>query len=83
MQDHELYQQIPGFLKSPWSVSKVALDVLQQQVDVFVEHRSGTKFCCPECSKQRPCYDHTQERQWPRLLLIETYNLASFVGELD
>lgn len=66
MQDRELYQQILG-LKSPWSVSKVALDVLQQQVDVFVEHPSGTKFCCPECSKQLPCYDHTQERQWRHL----------------
>jgi transposase len=47
LQDHELYQQIPGW-ESPWSVSKVALDVLQQQVDVFVEHPSGTNFCCPE-----------------------------------
>ena len=66
MQDRELYQQILG-LKSPWSVSKVTLDVLLQQVDVFVEHPSGTKFCCPECSKQLPCYDHTQERQWRHL----------------
>ena len=66
MQDHELYQQILG-LKSPWLVAKVALDVLQQQVDVFVEHPSGTKFRCPECSLQLPCYDHTQERQWRHL----------------
>jgi transposase len=66
MQDHELYQQILG-LKTPWSVSKVALDVLQQQVDVFVEHPSGTKFRCPECSLQLPCCDHTRERQWRHL----------------
>jgi len=37
MQDRDFYQQIIG-LKSPWSVSKVALDVVQYQVDVF----SGT-----------------------------------------
>ncbi|MEZ6043633.1 MAG: hypothetical protein R3C20_24310 [Planctomycetaceae bacterium] len=41
MQDRELYQQILG-LKSPWSVSKVALDVEIQQVDVYIEHPSGT-----------------------------------------
>ena len=66
MQDRELYQQILG-LKSPWSVSKVALDVENQQVDVYVEHPSGTKFCCPECSAELACYDHTQERQWRHL----------------
>jgi transposase len=66
MQDHELYQQILG-LKSPWSVSKVNLDVSQQQVDVFVEHPSGKRFCCPECSELLPCYDHTPERQWRHL----------------
>ncbi len=63
MQDRELYQEIPG-LKSPWSVSQVALDLEQEQVDVFVEHPTGTKFCCPECCKSFPCYDHTPERQW-------------------
>jgi transposase len=66
MQDRELYQQILG-LKSPWSVSKVALDLEQQQVDVFVEHLSGTSFCCPECSESLPCYDHTPVRQWRHL----------------
>lgn len=66
MQDRELYQEILG-LKSPWSVSQVTLDLEQQQVDVFVEHPSGTKFCCPECSEALPCYDHTSERQWRHL----------------
>ena len=66
MQDRELYQEILG-LKSPWSVSQVTLNLEQQQVDVFVEHPSGTKFCCPECSEALPCYDHTSERQWRHL----------------
>lgn len=63
MQDRELYQQILS-LKSPWTVTKVALDVLQQQVDVFVEHPPCTKFCCSGCSHELPCYDHTPDRQW-------------------
>lgn len=66
MQARELYQEILG-LKSPWSVSKVTLNLEQQQADVFVEHPSGTKFCCPECSETLPCYDHTSERQWRHL----------------
>jgi transposase len=63
MQERELCQEIPK-LKSPWSVSQVTLNLEQQQVDVFVEHPSGTKFCCPECSETLPCNDHTSERQW-------------------
>ena len=66
MQDRELYQQILG-LKSPWSVSEVSLDLKLQQVDVFVEHPSGTSFCCPECSQSLACYDHTPARQWRHL----------------
>jgi transposase len=66
MQDRELYQEILG-LKSPWTVSKVSLDVFRQQVDVHVEHPAGTKFCCPECTESLPCYDHTSERLWRHL----------------
>ena len=66
MQDRELYQEILG-LKSPWAVTNVALNLKEQQVDVFVGHPSGTKFCCPECSLTLPCYDHTPERQWRHL----------------
>lgn len=66
MQDRELYQEILG-LKSPWTVSKVSLDVSRQQVDVYIEHPDGTKFCCPECTESLPCYDHTSERQWRHL----------------
>ena len=54
MQDRELYQEILG-LKSPWAVSQVTLNLEQQRVDVFVEHPSGTKFCCPECSEALSC----------------------------
>ena len=61
MQDRELYQQIPG-LKSSWSVSEVSLNWKLQQVDVLVEHPSGTSFCCPECSQSLACYDHTPAR---------------------
>jgi len=66
MQDKELYDQILG-LRSPWSVSTVVLDLKQQQVDVFVDHPSGTMFSCPECAESLACYDHVPERQWRHL----------------
>ncbi|MEI8018406.1 MAG: ISL3 family transposase [Schlesneria sp.] len=66
MQDRELYQQILG-LKTPWKVSEVELSIEQQQVDVFVEHPTGTKFCCPECQESLSCYDHAEERCWRHL----------------
>ncbi|HEY0980857.1 ISL3 family transposase [Schlesneria sp.] len=66
MQDRELYQQILG-LKSPWTVSGVALNIEQLRVEVRVEHPSGTRFCCPDCQRELSCYDHTEECQWRHL----------------
>lgn len=66
MQDKELYQQILG-LESPWSVSRVELDIDQGEVRIHVEHPRGTKFCCPECERELPCYDHAEERRWRHL----------------
>ena len=48
---HAGSRTVPGnsWFEESVSVSKVALNLEQQQVDVLVEHPSGTKFCCPEC----------------------------------
>ena len=66
MQEKEFYSQILG-LKSPWFVSEVKLDTVAEQVDVFVEHPSGTKFCCPKCNQELAVYDHTSSRTWRHL----------------
>jgi transposase len=66
MQDKELYQQILG-LASPWTVECVKLDVEASEILVKVEHPRGTKFCCPQCDKLLPCYDHGEERRWRHL----------------
>ncbi|MCE2813614.1 MAG: transposase family protein [Planctomycetaceae bacterium] len=66
MQDKELYQHILG-LTSPWTVSEVKLNMQDEEIQVRVEHPVGTKFCCPECQKQRACYDHAEERRWRHL----------------
>ncbi len=51
MQDVELYRQILG-LRSPWSVSRVALDVEAQRVDVCVEHGAEARWRCPHCERE-------------------------------
>jgi transposase len=66
VQDKELYQHLLG-LSSPWSVGKVELDTEAQEIVVAVEHPRGTKFCCPDCQLDLPCYDHTEERRWRHL----------------
>ncbi len=66
MQEIEFYDRILG-LTAPWFVSEVKLDTEACQVDVFVEHPSGTSFCCPECGESCAVYDHTAERQWRHL----------------
>jgi transposase len=66
MQDKELYQVILG-LDSPWSVSEVELDIDSGEIRIHVCHPRGTKFGCPECDRQLPCYDHAEERNWRHL----------------
>jgi transposase len=66
MQDKELYQHILG-LSSPWTVRDVKLDMENQEIRVQVDHPRGTRFCCPECQQDLPCYDHGEERQWRHL----------------
>ena len=41
MQDTALYQYLLG-LKSPWTVSRVELNVKRQCVEVWAEHPEGT-----------------------------------------
>ena len=65
MQDTELYRHLLG-IAAPWSVTRVALEVEKQRVDVFVEH-SDTSWPCPDCGKELSVYDHGEQRQWRHL----------------
>ena len=66
MQDTALYQYLLG-LQSPWTVSRVNLDVTGQRVDVWAEHPEDGAGACPHCAKTLPLYDHAEERTWRHL----------------
>lgn len=69
MRDTELYQRVLG-LSVPWSVSRVELKTSERRVDIWVEHRPGVKWRCPQCperSKRLSCRDHAEERVWRHL----------------
>jgi transposase len=66
MQDTALYQYLLG-LKSPWTVSRVELNVKGQCVEVWAEHPEGASWACPHCARGLPLYDHAEERTWRHL----------------
>jgi len=66
MQDTALYQYLLG-LQSPWTVSRVNLDVNAQRVDVWAAHPEDAAWACPHCSTVLPLYDHAEERAWRHL----------------
>lgn len=66
MQDTELYRHLLG-IEKPWAVARVELSVKDQRVDVFVEHKAGEEFTCPECGRKLGVYDHAEERTWRHL----------------
>ena len=66
MQDTALYQYLLG-LQSPWTVSRVELNITGQRVDVWAEHPEGVSWACPHCSRELPLYDHAEERTWRHL----------------
>lgn len=66
MQDTELYRHLLG-IEKPWRVVRVELAVKEQRVNVFVEHKAGEEFGCPECDKKLGVYDHAEERTWRHL----------------
>jgi transposase len=66
MQDNALYQYLLG-LNSPWTVSRVELNVKGQCVEVWAEHAEGALWACPQCARELPLYDHAEERTWRHL----------------
>jgi len=65
MLTEEHYEQLLG-LRSPWSVTKVDLNMQKLRVDIYVEH-VGQTDTCPECGASCRIYDEAAERTWRHL----------------
>ena len=66
MKDTELYRYLLG-IEEPWFVEQVSLDIKEQKVDVWVTHKEGIRWPCPECGAMTSLYDHAPERIWRHL----------------
>jgi len=64
--DIELYTKLLS-ITPPWRVTRVAVDMAAERIDVWVEEAPGTKFPCAGCGQARPVYDHTAEQVWQHL----------------
>ncbi len=66
MKDIELYRYLLG-IEPPWTVERVELDLVNQQVDIWANHAGDLRWPCPECEALVPFYDHVPERRWRHL----------------
>jgi transposase len=66
MEDTELFSQLLG-IRPPWRVTRVAVDLAAERIDVWVEEVPGSKFPCGRCAQPAPVYDHTEEQLWRHL----------------
>lgn len=66
MRDTDLYRQVLG-LSEPWFVERIELKLSESRVEVYVAHREGERWPCPECGQKLACRDHAEERAWRHL----------------
>ena len=52
MYDTELYSKLLG-ITPPWRVTRVAVDMAAERIDVWVAEPPGTKFRCAGCGGSR------------------------------
>lgn len=73
MKDTALYQTILG-LVSPWHVTSVHVDKVNQRITISIKHEEHTAVRCPKCSKPVKRYD-SRKRRWRHLdtCQFETY----------
>jgi transposase len=75
MRDVELVRQLLG-LKAPWFVRKVEIAARNRCVDVWLGHRRGYLWPCPECGVLYKLRDHKKERAWRHL---DTWQLPTYL----
>ena len=58
-------------IKTPWQVVRADLKLQEKKVEIAVEHDRAGQVACPQCGRACPRYDHTAERQWRHLDVMQ------------
>jgi transposase len=66
MRDVDFFAKLLS-LKKAWKVSEVSLASEDKRIDVWLEHRPGAAFVCPDCGQPLAVYDHVASRRWRHL----------------
>ena len=75
MDDKKLYKEILGIV-APWKIEKVALDIDNDRVDIFLGWPYLHDGICPACKKDCKIHDRREERIWRHL---DTCQLKTFI----
>ena len=75
MDDKLLFSQMLG-LKDPWYITDIQLNTERKRIDIYIEHRKGIRFPCPQCECFTGIYDHTEEREFRHLNIMQ---MASYL----
>jgi transposase len=58
-------------IQSPWRVKEARLDMPGRLVDIEVEYDPQKPLHCPQCNQACNCHDHTPERTWRHLDVMQ------------
>jgi hypothetical protein len=62
MKEKDFYHGVLG-ITEPWEITKVDLNVIKEEVHVYLEYR-GAAGICPKCGKATSIHDKREERVW-------------------
>jgi len=65
----DLFEHLLNFGEQ-WEVTKIDVDDVHQQVEVYVEY-TASKAKCPETGDLLPIYDHRKPRRWRHLNIMQ------------
>ncbi|MBD3383466.1 ISL3 family transposase, partial [candidate division KSB1 bacterium] len=58
-------------LETPWKITDVQFDAGKHRLDIRIDFKRGSKWKCPQCSKDGCPVHDTQERTWRHLNFFE------------
>lgn len=70
MDNKAFFSELLG-LHAPWYITDVSLDKENERVDIYVQHTKGIRFPCPVCETFCSVYDHTDEREFRHLNVLQ------------